>query len=66
LQILCLVAMEPPGTFDPAAIRDEKVKVLRAIPPLSPQEVAQRTVRGQYTAGAVDGQLVVGYSYSGK
>ncbi|HEY4035025.1 MAG TPA: glucose-6-phosphate dehydrogenase [Ktedonobacteraceae bacterium] len=61
LQILCLVAMEPPGTFDPAAIRDEKVKVLRALPPLSPQEVEQRIVRGQYIAGAVNGQSMIGY-----
>src|SRR6266567_4109675 len=43
------------------AIRDEKVKVIRAIPLLTPEEVAQRTVRGQYTAGVVDGQQVVGY-----
>jgi glucose-6-phosphate 1-dehydrogenase len=51
----------PPGTFDPAAIRDEKVKVLRALPPLSPQEVEQRIVRGQYIAGAVNGQSMIGY-----
>jgi glucose-6-phosphate 1-dehydrogenase len=60
-QILCLVAMEPPGDFDPTAIQDEKVKVLHALRPLSPQEVAQRVVRGQYTTGTVDGQAVIGY-----
>lgn len=61
MQILCLTTMEPPADFDANAIRDEKVKVLRAIPPLTPDEVVQRTVRGQYTAGTIDGQSVVGY-----
>ncbi len=61
MQVLCLTAMEPPVAFDPDAIRDEKVKVLRAIPLLTPEEVAERTVRAQYTAGVVDGQQVVGY-----
>jgi len=61
MQVLCLTAMEAPVAFDPDAIRDEKVKVMRAIPLLSPEEVAQRTVRGQYTAGVVDGQQVPGY-----
>lgn len=61
MQVLCLTAMEAPVAFDADAIRDEKVKVLRAIPLLTTEEVAQRTVRGQYTAGVVDGQQVVGY-----
>ncbi|MEO6892957.1 MAG: glucose-6-phosphate dehydrogenase, partial [Ktedonobacteraceae bacterium] len=61
MQVLCLTAMEPPVAFDADAIRDEKVKVLRAVPALTPEEVALRTVRGQYTAGVVDGQQVVGY-----
>ncbi len=61
MQVLTLTAMEPPVAFDADAIRDEKVKVLRAIPLLTPEEVAQRTVRGQYTAGTSDGQPVVGY-----
>ena len=51
LQLLTLVAMEPPSHIDGESIRDEKVKVLRAIPTLTPQDVAQRTVRGQYQAG---------------
>ena len=61
MQVLCLTAMEAPVAFDADAIRDEKVKVMRAIPLLSPEEVAQRTVRGQYTAGVIDGQPVIGY-----
>ena len=61
MQVLCLIAMEPPVAFDPDAIRDEKVKVLRAIPILSADEVARRTVRGQYVAGTIDGQDVAGY-----
>ncbi|HEU5227117.1 MAG TPA: glucose-6-phosphate dehydrogenase [Ktedonobacteraceae bacterium] len=61
MQVLCLTAMEPPAAFDAEAIRDEKVKVLRAIPLLTPDEVADRVVRGQYTAGVVDGEQVVGY-----
>ena len=51
LQLLTLVAMEPPSRVDGEAIRDEKVKVLKAISPLTPQDVAERTVRGQYQAG---------------
>lgn len=61
MQVLCLTAMEPPVAFDADAIRDEKVKVLRAIDSLTPEEVAQQTVRGQYTAGIIEGQHVNGY-----
>ncbi|HEX4203901.1 MAG TPA: glucose-6-phosphate dehydrogenase, partial [Ktedonobacteraceae bacterium] len=61
MQVLCLVGMEAPADFDAEAIRDEKVKLLRAIPALTPKEVAERVVRGQYTAGEIDGQHVVGY-----
>src|SRR3989442_1671711 len=61
MQVLCLTTMEAPVAFDADAIRDEKVKVIRAIPLLTPEEVAQRTVRGQYTAGVIDGQPVIGY-----
>ena len=57
LQLLALVAMEPPSSFDATAVRDEKVKVLRAL-----RQVAQNeTVTGQYRAGAVDGTAVPGY-----
>ncbi|QIQ86970.1 glucose-6-phosphate dehydrogenase [Erythrobacter sp.] len=57
LQLLSLVAMEPPTGFGPTAIRDEKVKVLRALRPAKPGE----TVTGQYRAGAIGGQAVPGY-----
>src|ERR1700730_11935539 len=61
LQLVALVAMEPPIAFDATAVRDEKVKVLRAIRPLLDGEVATSTVRGQYTRGWVLGEEVVGY-----
>ncbi|TZF88431.1 glucose-6-phosphate dehydrogenase [Lysobacter lacus] len=61
LQLLCLVAMEPPSHFDPTAVRNEKIKVLRSLRPIGRNEVAAETVSGQYTAGAIDGQAVPGY-----
>ncbi|HEX6547187.1 MAG TPA: glucose-6-phosphate dehydrogenase [Candidatus Dormibacteraeota bacterium] len=61
LQLLALVAMEPPVAFEATPVRDEKVKVLRAIRPIAVDEMATHTVRGQYTAGHVLGQEVVGY-----
>lgn len=61
LQLLCLVAMEPPVAFDPNAVRDEKVKVLRSIRPQTPEEILRDTVRGQYGPGAVAGVPVAGY-----
>ena len=61
LQLLALVTMEPPVAFDANAVRDEKVKVLRAIRPLAEDEIARATVRGQYTKGWVLGQQVAGY-----
>ncbi len=57
LQLLALVAMEPPTSFDAAPVRDEKVKVLRALRPAA----ANETVIGQYRAGAIGGQAVPGY-----
>jgi len=57
LQLLALVAMEPPTSFDATAVRDEKVKVLRALRPVSPGE----SVTGQYRAGAISGEAVPGY-----
>jgi glucose-6-phosphate 1-dehydrogenase len=57
LQLLALVAMEPPSDFDATAVRDEKVKVLRALRPIACSD----TVTGQYRAGAIDGQSVPGY-----
>ena len=61
LQLLTLVAMEPPIAFEATAVRDEKVKVLRAIRPLEPNEVATHTVRGQYGEGHIFGEAVPAY-----
>jgi glucose-6-phosphate 1-dehydrogenase len=61
LQLLCLVAMEPPVQFEKDAVRDEKLKVLRALKPLSPEDVQSHTVRGQYKGGAANGGAVPGY-----
>ena len=61
LQLLCLVAMEPPVTFDADPVRDEKTKVMRAICPISPDEAGRVAVRGQYGPGFVAGQRVAGY-----
>ena len=61
LQLLCLLAMEPPSNLGADAVRDEKLKVLRALKPIAPHEVTHVTVRGQYSQGAVRGQSVPGY-----
>lgn len=61
LQLLTLMAMEPPIDFEANAVRDEKVKVLRAVRPIHPEEVDQFTVRGQYSAGVLSGKAVPGY-----
>ncbi len=61
LQLLCLIAMEPPVSLDADRVRDEKLKVLRALQPIEPHDVAPLTVRGQYSAGAIGGQPVTGY-----
>ena len=61
LQILSLVAMEPPTTLDADSIRDEKLKVLKALRPINTANVAESTVRGQYIGGFVKGQEVPGY-----
>ena len=60
-QVLTLVAMESPGSFEADAVRDEKVKLLKAVRPLGEEEVLSAAVRGQYDAGEVAGQLVVAY-----
>ena len=61
LQLLCLVAMEPPVTFDADPVRDEKTKVMRALRPIAPEAVDAVAVRGQYGPGFVAGQRVKGY-----
>ena len=62
LQLLALVAMEPPTNFDATAVRDEKVKVLRSLRPLTGETVAAECVTGQYGKGAIDGGAVPGYA----
>jgi glucose-6-phosphate 1-dehydrogenase len=66
LQLLTMIAMEPPSTGDADAIRDEKLKVLRSLKPFTPETVARDVVRGQYKAGTVGGQKVPGYLDEGK
>ncbi|MGV8960391.1 MAG: glucose-6-phosphate dehydrogenase [Stenotrophomonas sp.] len=61
LQLLCLVAMEPPASMEADRIRDEKVKVLRALRPLDAAHAARDSVRGRYSAGAIDGQPAQAY-----
>ncbi len=61
LQLVSLVAMEPPARFDPDAVRDEKVKVLRALKPFDRASVSADTVTGQYAPGVIDGEPVPGY-----
>ena len=62
LQLLCLVAMEPPTDLAADSVRDEKVKVIRSLRPITGDEVATHVVRGQYVAGAIDGKSVAGYT----
>ena len=62
LQLVCLTAMEPPVAFDADAVRDEKIKVLRAIQTMdTPEQVARNIVVGQYGAGSIAGADVAGY-----
>jgi glucose-6-phosphate 1-dehydrogenase len=61
LQLLSLVAMEPPATFEADALRDEKVKVIRAIGRLTPEQTRRDVVRGQYGPGWVSAKPVPGY-----
>jgi glucose-6-phosphate 1-dehydrogenase len=61
LQLLCAIAMEPPINAHADAIRDEKLKVLRALKRWTPETLSQHVVRGQYAAGNVDGQAVPAY-----
>jgi len=61
MQLVAIVGMEAPANFHAETVRDEKVKLLRAIRPIHPDDVLQHTVRGQYTAGWIDGVQVPGY-----
>ncbi|HVF73074.1 MAG TPA: glucose-6-phosphate dehydrogenase [Chthoniobacterales bacterium] len=61
LQLLCLVAMEPPTDLGADSIRDEKVKIVRALRRMTPEEIGRNVVRGQYSEGAIKGESVPGY-----
>jgi glucose-6-phosphate 1-dehydrogenase len=61
LQLLSLVAMEPPTDLSADSVRDEKVKVIRALRPIIGDDLAKNVVRGQYTEGAINGKNVIGY-----
>jgi glucose-6-phosphate 1-dehydrogenase len=65
LQLLCLVAMEPPCSLEADSIRDEKVKVLRSLRPFGADDVRDKTVRGRYTAGVIGTEKVPGYLEEG-
>jgi glucose-6-phosphate 1-dehydrogenase len=61
LQLLCIVAMEPPASIAPDAVRDAKLQVLRSLKRFTPTTLSQNIIRGQYRSGYVDGQPVPGY-----
>ena len=61
LQVLSIVAMEPPTSLQAGDIRDEKMKVLRALTPITPDSARECTVRGRYSSGAVNGEAVKGF-----
>jgi glucose-6-phosphate 1-dehydrogenase len=63
LQLLALIAMEPPASLEAAGLRDEKRKVLKALRPMRPADVAADSVRGRYQAGVVDGRAVRGFDH---
>ena len=65
LQLLCLVAMEPPASLDPDSVRNEKVKVLHSLRPIEGKDLEKRSVRGQYRRGAAEGQPAPGYVEEG-
>ena len=62
MQLLCLVAMEPPSDLQPDSVRNEKVKVLRSLRAIGRPDIERRVVRGQYTRGVVGGQPAPGYA----
>ncbi len=61
LQVMCLVAMEPPGSLEADSLRNEKLKVLRALKPIRPQDVPHVAIRGQYGRGRIGDAIVPGY-----
>lgn len=61
LQVLSLVAMNPPVSLDASSVRDEKVRVMKCLRPITKENVKEKTVRGQYSAGVIRGKSVPGY-----
>jgi glucose-6-phosphate 1-dehydrogenase len=61
LQLVCLVAMEPPCSLDADSVRDEKVKVLKSLRPMNVEDIQNKTVRAQYIVGNINGEKVPGY-----
>ena len=61
LQLLCIVAMEPPSKMEPDAVRDEKVKVIKALRPIEGKDIFDKVIRGQYGPGVSEGLPVSGY-----
>jgi len=61
LQVVATIAMEPPAKFDAKSVRNEKVKIFQSLCPITPQQVADRVVRGQYVESNIDGTKVAGY-----
>ena len=66
LQLLALIAMEPPGALDADSIRDEKRKVLRAMRPMQAVDAKRDSVRGRYESGVVEGRAVPAFSFEGE
>src|SRR3546814_13344638 len=62
LQLLAIIAMEPPSSVSSTAVRDEKVKLLRSLRKMTAADVKAHSVKGQYTSGAVNGGAVSGYA----
>lgn len=62
LQLVCLFAMEPPSSLDQNSVRDEKMKVLRSLKPISAEQARANTVRGQYSEGAIAGETVSSFA----
>ncbi len=61
MQLLCLIAMEPPYSLDADSVRDEKVKILRSLRKMAPEDIREKTVRAQYKSGSSMGEIVPGY-----
>lgn len=61
LQLLCLIAMEPPSSLNPDTVRNEKQKVLESLRPFTPETIESNVVRGQYTRGSVRGEKLNSY-----